>query len=506
MINAVDAQFSGSLGYAANWDNYNYSNVVSTIWEHSAIDFMGIDSYFTNLLTIEQAANSGTYPNTAFITQVEDAWTAKLENEILLWSGARKSGNGMPVVFTEVGYLPKDYTSRNPQNSAGTALDKDEQNMAFEGLMRALDGRKATGDFLAAHVWQWDMLGSGGSEWNMNPNGGSELNNQQTAQWLSSFVNGTNPDPFGGGPGGQGSQATQILYGFESGTEGFFYPNFETQPSSSLAQVSGTGATEQSHSLAITKPTTPWTWDARVALTGDQLEVLQNALLDNINDYTLEMDVTYISDDLPSDLSSLEMHLSMESNLDDWSQVESLAAISGVTNQTINIEVPLSSFDLTAGLSTASFTIGFVGQWSSSQDATIYIDRIALTDTTFVAPELGDFNGDGIVDAADYSLWRDNLGLTDESKINFAGVNDGVIDEEDYATWQANFGATASSSAANTVPEPNSLSLLLLCLCFKVAGIAPRAVRPGSTSRGKDTSIPHHGHLRREPQGGVRSQ
>ena len=81
------------------------------------------------------------------------------------------------------------------------------------------------------------------------------------------------------------------------------------------------------------------------------------------------------------------------------------------------------------------------------------------------AVTLGDFNGDGVVDAADYPVWRDNLGSTDESLINDAGLSDGVIDGEDYAVWRSNFGATSAGGSlaggdAN-VPEPQSLILIL---------------------------------------------
>lgn len=187
VISSADAEFSGSIGYAANWDNFDHPNVASTIWDNSAIDFIGIDSYFQGLLSNSQGDNSGSYPNESFITQVENAWNSKLDNDILPFAAARQSGAGLPVEFTEVGYLPYNRTTNRPQNSNGS-LDRDEQNMAFEGLMRALDGRQADGEFLATHIWQWDMPGSSGSLWNMNPNGGDKPNNQQTAQWLSNFV------------------------------------------------------------------------------------------------------------------------------------------------------------------------------------------------------------------------------------------------------------------------------------------------------------------------------
>ncbi len=111
VISSADAEFSGSIGYAANWDNYNNSNVANTIWDNPAIDFIGIDSYFQGLLSNSQADNSGSYPNETFITQVENAWNSKLDNEILPFAADRQSGNGLPVEFTEVGYLPYNRTS-----------------------------------------------------------------------------------------------------------------------------------------------------------------------------------------------------------------------------------------------------------------------------------------------------------------------------------------------------------------------------------------------------------
>ena len=134
------------------------------------------------------------YPNTSFISTMENAWNNKLDNDILPFAAERQDGAGLPVEFTEVGYLPRNRTTRSPQGTS-QPIDDDEQNMAFEGLMCAFDGRKAAGEFLATHIWQWDMPGSSGSDWNMNPNGGDQPTNQQTAQWLSAFMNGTNLNP-----------------------------------------------------------------------------------------------------------------------------------------------------------------------------------------------------------------------------------------------------------------------------------------------------------------------
>ncbi|MGI9457616.1 MAG: hypothetical protein ACR2NU_13715 [Aeoliella sp.] len=80
----------------------------------------------------------------------------------------------------------------------------------------------------------------------------------------------------------------------------------------------------------------------------------------------------------------------------------------------------------------------------------------------------GDYNDDGMVDAADYVVFRDTLGSTTDLRADGTGpggVPDGVVDELDYDFWVTNFGNTASSSvsAVNTaVPEPATMWLLVL--------------------------------------------
>jgi autotransporter-associated beta strand protein len=73
--------------------------------------------------------------------------------------------------------------------------------------------------------------------------------------------------------------------------------------------------------------------------------------------------------------------------------------------------------------------------------------------TTFIAPPLaGDFNEDGVVDGADYVVWRNGLDVT--------------YAQADYDVWRTNFGRKVGSGASNnpaaTVPEPCSVVLLLL--------------------------------------------
>jgi hypothetical protein len=73
---------------------------------------------------------------------------------------------------------------------------------------------------------------------------------------------------------------------------------------------------------------------------------------------------------------------------------------------------------------------------------------------------VGDYNGNGTVDAADYVLWRKGGPLQNE------GDNPGVVDQADYAVWRANFGRTTGggSGLASAVPEPSALALVVLGL------------------------------------------
>lgn len=73
----------------------------------------------------------------------------------------------------------------------------------------------------------------------------------------------------------------------------------------------------------------------------------------------------------------------------------------------------------------------------------------------------GDYNSDGIVNAADYTLWRDSLGSSG-SGLPADGNNDGTVNQQDYQYWKARFGNTANGGGSVSVPEPSSLLVFLL--------------------------------------------
>jgi T5SS/PEP-CTERM-associated repeat protein/autotransporter-associated beta strand protein len=82
----------------------------------------------------------------------------------------------------------------------------------------------------------------------------------------------------------------------------------------------------------------------------------------------------------------------------------------------------------------------------------------------------GDYNGNGVVDAADYTTWRDRLGQTFTLTNEDPDTTPGQVTQEDYNFWKATFGATAGTGASSTgaspslaaVPEPASATLIAM--------------------------------------------
>jgi hypothetical protein len=76
----------------------------------------------------------------------------------------------------------------------------------------------------------------------------------------------------------------------------------------------------------------------------------------------------------------------------------------------------------------------------------------------------GDYNGNGTVDAADYVIWRRNLGTNFQLANEVPDTTPGMVTDEDYAAWRERFGATsgAGGALAAAVPEPAGILLVLI--------------------------------------------
>jgi hypothetical protein len=74
----------------------------------------------------------------------------------------------------------------------------------------------------------------------------------------------------------------------------------------------------------------------------------------------------------------------------------------------------------------------------------------------------GDYNNDGIVDAADYVVFRKNEGTPSSLANDPIG---GVIGQGQYDQWRAHFSESAIGSSANAnsnVPEPSAFAMLIM--------------------------------------------
>ncbi|QDV71981.1 DNRLRE domain-containing protein [Botrimarina mediterranea] len=90
----------------------------------------------------------------------------------------------------------------------------------------------------------------------------------------------------------------------------------------------------------------------------------------------------------------------------------------------------------------------------SKEGSAEFAPRLVLEATA--SPGLpGDFNSDGVVNAADYTVWRDNTS--------------GEYTPADYPVWASNYGRSVST--VTTVPEPCSLMLVATLL---VGGVSRR--------------------------------
>lgn len=147
-------------------------------------------------------------------------------------------------------------------------------------------------------------------------------------------------------------------------------------------------------------------------------------------------------------------------------------SLGGSTNVVFNDNI-FSFTDLTAGsLGVGTYTLfdgdantsytlggsvsveglsGFTGSVSVSGDDLV-LDLAVAVGTP------GDFNADGLVDAADYTVYRDNLGIA-TTLPNDAGLGSPVTAAH-YTLWTSFYGTGSSTTTSAAVPEPGSLLLL----------------------------------------------
>jgi hypothetical protein len=84
--------------------------------------------------------------------------------------------------------------------------------------------------------------------------------------------------------------------------------------------------------------------------------------------------------------------------------------------------------------------------------------------TILGAPIPGDYNGDSVVNVADYTFWRANFGST--THLAADGNGDGVVDAADFVVWRNIFSSGGGSGSTvgrgGSVPEPAGLIQVIL--------------------------------------------
>jgi hypothetical protein len=93
----------------------------------------------------------------------------------------------------------------------------------------------------------------------------------------------------------------------------------------------------------------------------------------------------------------------------------------------------------------------------------ILIDPAACADCLSAA---GDYDGDDLVNAVDYGIWRAAFGTT---ALAADGNGDGVVNAADYVVWRNAMANSTSNSLSVDVPEPQA-SVIAIVL-FSVAGL-----------------------------------
>lgn len=109
---------------------------------------------------------------------------------------------------------------------------------------------------------------------------------------------------------------------------------------------------------------------------------------------------------------------------------------------------------------------GLVFTFATDQSSFANVEVLSSLMHRAVLAELltrGDYNDDGVVDAADYVMWRDNLGAPAGALGN--DIDGGMIDTDQYYTWRSNYGAVTLSGAPSTsvtAPEPSTSTALVV--------------------------------------------
>jgi hypothetical protein len=125
-------------------------------------------------------------------------------------------------------------------------------------------------------------------------------------------------------------------------------------------------------------------------------------------------------------------------------------------------------------------------------DADLLEGGTAINAAASVAALPGDYNNDHEVDAADYAVWRNNLGNPSEAVIHNNGNGMGGVDEGDYFWWRRHYGnsSTGGGGLSQFVPEPRGISLVA-SVFFVLLATSSRKITGRYSSPNRKPSAEH---------------
>lgn len=195
-----------------------------------------------------------------------------------------------------------------------------------------------------------------------------------------------------------------------------------------------------------------------------------DAFLKNTSDTTVEIDAY----DIRSAAGRLApgAAASLDGAANAWISVSSSANLLGEVNQSgWTTLAPGASFNLgklyLGGAQDLQLAFLLKGQENATPGHVLY------QAATGGVP--GDYNENGIVDAADYTLWRNNFNGSSTALKNRNPLNSGNINQADYTFWKQRFGSTSGSGSISAhVPEPATCWLLVVALGLVAASRGQR--------------------------------
>jgi hypothetical protein len=121
--------------------------------------------------------------------------------------------------------------------------------------------------------------------------------------------------------------------------------------------------------------------------------------------------------------------------------------------------VDMHFFDVIGAEEGDVFAIGVMAGPNSFGNAGVAgISFDVLTD---VAVDDADFDGNGVVDGADFLIWQRGSGAAGGPEQGDAN-NDAIVNADDLEIWKAQFGTGAATVAAGAVPEPAATTLAII--------------------------------------------